>query len=68
MNIYKVPWWEICQAGLSQISKRNTVSNDFEQKKKKKKLSTKNNLNKSHSKSLAIKGFRKKEFHPHLTS
>lgn len=36
MNIYKVPWWEICQAGLSQISKRNTVSNDFEQKKKKK--------------------------------
>lgn len=33
MNIYKVPWWEICQAGLSQISKLNIVSNDCEQKK-----------------------------------
>lgn len=32
MNIYKVPWWGICQAGLSQISGWTTVNNDFEQK------------------------------------
>lgn len=57
MNIYKVPWWGICQAGLSQVSRWTTVSNDWT----KGGLNTKNHFNKSHLKSLAIKRFRQKE-------